>query len=252
MKLNFLKVEVVLTQAFGVYNPIYLSKYHTGEDYAALGGRLTPDPELYAPPVAKVWEVVYARHDQYDIRGNGQRVILRGQVDDKIIELGFSHLGRLAFDGIPSPDEDYDGIFVKEGQKINFGEAFGRMGNTGNIIPIGEGDGRHTHVECREFDLKGNLLNADNGFNGRIDPSPYIEKTLTLPNEENYMLAFLHEDPASKTNTVYVPVFSKFVGIADENTFLELGGQWNQVKKVTDAEFESIIKPYLAEQTILK
>ena len=28
--------------------------------------------------------------------------------------------------------------------------------------------------------------------------------------------------------------------------------QWNQVKKVTDAEFESIIKPYLAEQTILK
>lgn len=51
--------------------------------------------------------------------------------------------------------------------------------------------------------------------------------------------------------TVYVQVFSKFVPISDQDTFLELGGSWTYVKTLTQAEFDSIIKPYLAKTSVL-
>lgn len=52
--------------------------------------------------------------------------------------------------------------------------------------------------------------------------------------------------------TYYVPVFAKFVPIADQDTFLELGGNNNSVKHLTAAEYQSVIVPFLAKVTILK
>ena len=75
---------------------------------------------------------------------------------------------------------------------------------------------------------------------GQIEPQPNPE-----PAKEKKMFAFKHK------GTVYVQIFAKFVPISDENTFLELGGSWNYVKDLSDAEFNSIIKPYLAEKSVL-
>lgn len=52
--------------------------------------------------------------------------------------------------------------------------------------------------------------------------------------------------------TIYVNVFAKWVPIADTDTFTELGGDFSKVKTLTQAEFDSIITPFLAASTILK
>lgn len=76
--------------------------------------------------------------------------------------------------------------------------------------------------------------------------NPPPAKPAPVPAKESSMIAFEYK------GTVYVPVFAKFVPLADEDTFRELGGNWNSVKKLSDAEFESIVRPFLAQSSVLK
>lgn len=75
---------------------------------------------------------------------------------------------------------------------------------------------------------------------------PALANSAASTEERSNMLALEHK------GTIYVAIFSKFVPIGDPDTFLELGGNWNAVKKLSDAEFASIVQPLLAKSTILK
>lgn len=74
---------------------------------------------------------------------------------------------------------------------------------------------------------------------------PALANAAAAPEERTSMLAFEYK------GTVYLAIFAKFVPVGDQDTFLELGGNWNAVKSLTDAEFNSIVKPYLAKKTVI-
>jgi murein DD-endopeptidase MepM/ murein hydrolase activator NlpD len=69
---------------------------------------------------------------------------------------------------------------LKEGQQVYAGMVLGEMGNTGNVIPMGGGDGSHLHIEAKDAD--GNLIPLDDlnvneilptGFNTSSDSALY-------------------------------------------------------------------------------
>lgn len=81
--------------------------------------------------------------------------------------------------------------YVKIGDKVKEGEFIGIEGNTGNVIASPNGDGTHVHLGLYLLDdVKPNtfqigfpigktytLLNHNNGYNGAVDPLPYLNNT---------------------------------------------------------------------------
>lgn len=58
--------------------------------------------------------------------------------------------------------------------KVKLGDLIGYTDNTG--APF-ESSGDHLHFGLVPFDLQGNAIEAHNGFNGCIDPAPYLVDT---------------------------------------------------------------------------
>lgn len=112
----------------------------------------------------------------------------------------------------------------------------------GLFMYTGQGDTVHFHAyEDKQF----NKIYEELNYNQLI-------KSLELNRKENQQEGKSDMITFEYNGTFFVPVFRKFVPIADENTFLELGGDWSSVKKLSEAEYNSIIVPFLATQTILK
>jgi hypothetical protein len=59
--------------------------------------------------------------------------------------------------------------YVAMGQTVTKGEKIGTMGSTGNST------GAHLHLNLFETTDKGVRLNRNNGYNGGIDPLPFLE-----------------------------------------------------------------------------
>ena len=101
----------------------------------------------------------YGRHEGMDIDGfKGQR--LDSNVNGTVVHAG----GANNSIGIPSQYgktivikagsyyhiyAHLDGISVKKGQKVGVGQKIGVIGNTGNVVASGGGDGSHLHYEVR-------------------------------------------------------------------------------------------------------
>lgn len=59
--------------------------------------------------------------------------------------------------------------YVSGGDKITKGQRIGTMGTTGNS------SGAHLHLNLYDVDQNGVRLNRNNGYNGGIDPLPWLE-----------------------------------------------------------------------------
>lgn len=58
--------------------------------------------------------------------------------------------------------------YIRPGDKITAGQKIGNMGSTGNS------SGAHLHLNVFKVDDKGVRINKDNGYNGGIDPLPFL------------------------------------------------------------------------------
>jgi murein DD-endopeptidase MepM/ murein hydrolase activator NlpD len=116
---------------------------HNGLDIKPIG----QDKEMYNFFKGKIIKI--ENHDAY-----GLRVILWNQ-DSKMMEY-HNHMESI-------------NIKLKIGQIIKKQSYIGQMGNTGMST------GPHDHFALRETDEKGYIINRDNGYNGYINPIPYID-----------------------------------------------------------------------------
>lgn len=97
-------------------------------------------------------------------------------------------------------DKEVNGVFaqvrymhlnkrnVEVGAKVKAGDIIGFLGNTGQYTT-----GQHLHFDLKLIEYRHSLrvvLNLNNGYNGCIDPSPYISKKIGycewLPVDERY------------------------------------------------------------------
>ncbi len=65
--------------------------------------------------------------------------------------------------------------YVTDGQIVSIGDKLGLMGNSGNT------SGAHAHLNLYDVDDNGIRLNKDNGYNGGIDPLPFLQEDVTIP-----------------------------------------------------------------------
>lgn len=68
--------------------------------------------------------------------------------------------------------------YIKPGDKVIAGQKIGTMGNTGNST------GPHLHLNVFEVDSNGVRLNKSNGYNGGIDPEPFLASLSSEPDLE--------------------------------------------------------------------
>jgi murein DD-endopeptidase MepM/ murein hydrolase activator NlpD len=157
-----------INQGFG-QNPDYYAKFkdafgnplkgHDGIDFHAPHG--TP---------------VHAAHDgiaQYQVDAHGgDGFVIRGQQE-------FDYNGGQAFFSsmywhlCAADDPQFAPVLPTDGTQVSVkaGDLIGYADNTG--APY-ESSGDHLHFGLFPIDAQGNLIEAKNGFNGRIDPTPYF------------------------------------------------------------------------------
>lgn len=136
------------------YKDIYKLKGHSGIDYRASIG--TP---IYS---ANDGVVMYAGYD--NINGN-------------LIQIWNEEEGFKTMYGHNSEFK------VKTGDKVKAGDLISLSGNTG------DGTGPHLHFGLKRTGFGGNGIDNNNGYNGAIDPKPFIKYDYqgNLLKEENNM-----------------------------------------------------------------
>lgn len=63
--------------------------------------------------------------------------------------------------------------YIEPGDKVTAGQKIGTMGTTGNST------GPHLHLNVFDVDSNGVRLNKNNGYNGGIDPEPFLDSLAT-------------------------------------------------------------------------
>ena len=137
-------VSAKLTQAFGANPTFYKSfgyKGHNGQDYAAKSG--TP---VYAADEGTVKFEGWGQKHSWMGEPAGICVLLNNVKSHS----GYAHLSKTV---------------VNTGQKVKKGQLIGYSGNTGAST------GAHLHFEMLPL-----RPNFKNGYAGRIDPAPYMDK----------------------------------------------------------------------------
>ena len=132
---------------------------HNGIDFYK--GRGEP---IYAAHSGKV---IYAQRFA-SITGNGVKIL----DESKQFATFYCHL---------------DSISVSQGQSVTQGQIIGTMGNTGSEYFY---MGVHLHFGLYETDLNGSIINRDNGFDGAIDPLPFMQNNMEyiIIGKEQYLL----------------------------------------------------------------
>ena len=174
------------------YKDIYGLKGHPGIDYRANNG--TP---IYS---ANDGVVLYAGYDNT----NGNMVQIWNE--EGAFKTLYGHNSELK---------------VKQGDKVKAGDLIALSGNTG------AGTGPHLHWGVALTGWGGNSLNRDNGYNGAIDPKPYIKYDY-LGNllKENMKLKKIKGEPH-----IYLVDEEKGtrIMIVDVETLNALGGKYEEV-----------------------
>ena len=150
------------TQDFGERPTVYAQfglKGHNGIDLTG------PTKGVLVPIYSALEGYVHQVGDQ-GAKGYGKFVRIRSTSPDnqgRLKETVYGHLSR---------------IDVKEGQFMPLGEPLGIMGATGFA------DAPHLHFGLRFLNLRGLVLNEDNGFSGYIDQWPYLRFWVDGPEKD--------------------------------------------------------------------
>lgn len=89
-------------------------------------------------------------------------------VGDEGAKNGYGRYIKIQHDGFQTTYGHLSKQLVVVGQTVKAFEHIGEMGNTGFST------GSHVHLTLKETDGNGLILNKGNGFNGAIDPAPYL------------------------------------------------------------------------------
>lgn len=208
IKLRLPLKEITSTQGFGedfwyyntvkgidewFYKDTYGLKGHGGIDYRANVG--TP---VYS---AHDGVVLYAGYD--NINGN----LIQIWNEEGGFKTLYGHNSELKF---------------KQGDKVKAGDIIALSGGTG------AGTGPHLHFGLKLTGWGGNGLNNDNGYNGAIDPQPYIKYDYlgNLLKEENMKFKKIKGEPH-----IYLVDEEKGTKImlVDMPTLEALGGEYEEV-----------------------
>lgn len=103
--------------------------------------------------------------------GDG-KVIDRGYEGPK---KGYGRYLKIQHDGYQSTYAHLQECFVKTGDTVKAGQKIAASDNTGFS------SGSHLHMSLKQTNAQGQVLNADNGYKGAIDPLPLLEPKLELP-----------------------------------------------------------------------
>ncbi|HVW99376.1 MAG TPA: M23 family metallopeptidase [Candidatus Babeliaceae bacterium] len=157
MKLSYPLDEVHVNQAFGANAAYYKQNFgtegHMGIDFRAPHGT----------PVKAAHDgfAFYVGPDSY----GGDGVYIRAQdTDGSWYTTIYWHL--------IGKGDPLQPIVANAGANVKAGDTIGYADNTG--APF-ESSGDHLHFGLARCDENGEFLNKDNGFNGCIDPAPYLE-----------------------------------------------------------------------------
>ena len=201
--------EAVETQAFGAdfrtwlngkevwfYKDIYGLKGHPGIDY-----RCVPNTPVYS---ANDGIVMYAGYD--NTNGN----LIQIWNEEKGFKTMYGHNTSLAF---------------KQGDVVKAGDLIALSGNTG------AGTGPHLHFGLKLTGFGGSGLDNNNGYNGAIDPKPYLKYNyLGIPLEDTLM-KFKQIKGQPHIYLVDDTLGTKTM-IVDMDTLLGLGGKIEDVEEV--------------------
>lgn len=112
--------------------------------------------------------------------------------------------------------------FVKKNDKVKRGDLIALADNTGKYTT-----GNHLHFELYLLENK-QIINRDNGFNGRIDPGPYFKYTyngIEIKNKDKYKSNAYHRYGRKKS---YMAEFwYRFTPLGVTNKWT-LDGRWVQ------------------------
>lgn len=174
------------------YKDIYKLKGHSGIDYKANVG--TP---IYS---ANDGIVLYAGYD--NINGN-------------LIQIWNEEMGFKTMYGHNSEFK------VKQGDRVKAGDLIALSGGTG------DGTGPHLHFGLKLTGKGGNGLNNNDGYNGAIDPAPYIKYDYKGNLKEGNMR--LKKVKGEKDIYLVDDVYGTKVMIVDVETLKVLGGEFEEV-----------------------
>jgi len=169
-----------ITQFFGENQALYFKEFqmqgHNGWDIVAPWG--TPLLAVMDGIIGEVKE---------ESTGYGKQIRLIGDIGDTYLEWVYGHCSQIG---------------VKRGQRVVAGQQIALMGNTGFVVsgatPFWKYNpyaGTHLHLGVRQVKkgsittiswlndqpenrITGELLNANNGFKGSIDPHPFFLNTI--------------------------------------------------------------------------
>jgi murein DD-endopeptidase MepM/ murein hydrolase activator NlpD len=175
------------------YKDIYGLKGHPGQDYSCSIG--TP---LYS---MNDGEVLYAGYD--NVNGN-------------LIQIWNKEEGFKTLYGHNSE------LKKKQGDKVKAGDLIALTGNTG------DGTGPHSHIGLKLTDKLGNGLNNDNGYNGAIDPAPYIKLDYLGNNIKDEDMK-LKKIKGQKDVYLVDDVRGVMIMVVDVETMNALGGKFEEV-----------------------
>ncbi|MBK3666167.1 M23 family metallopeptidase [Bradyrhizobium diazoefficiens] len=97
---------------------------------------------------------------------------------------------------------------------VKTGDLIGYADNTG--APF-ESLGDHCHFGMQFVDQNGNPLNQDNGFNGCVDPTPFLPLATTETQVQQVATAIQNVDPQSPTTPQQLSLLSQVVeGIKEQ------------------------------------
>lgn len=190
------------------YKDIYKLKGHGGIDYRASNG--TP---VYS---ANDGFIMYAGYD--NINGNMVQV----WNEEKGFKTLYGHNSELK---------------VKYGDTVKAGDLIALSGGTG------DGTGPHLHFGLNLTGAGGNSLNRTNGYNGAIDPAPYLKYDYKGNLKENNMI--LKKIKGQPHIYLVDDKFGTKVMLVDMETLQAIGG------KIEDVEEVSEMAGYLDKGTLI-
>jgi len=193
-----------LTQFFGGSVP------STKPFYDALGIEGHNGIDIGVPQGTKVLACFDGRVKTYYSEGGGYSVLLYSE-DGKFRAL-YCHLSEFK---------------VKNDNKVKTGDVIALSGNTGKYTT-----GSHLHFGLYELNKDGSIKNSNNGYNGAIDPIPFLAEKIL----EGVLVKNESEEQ------VYMIINNKRLWIGDENMFKWLLDY--SVSKATIHNIDNITNKY--------
>ena len=144
--------------------------------------------------------------------------------------------------------------YVAMGQTVTKGERIGTMGSTGNST------GAHLHLNLFETTDQGVRLNRNNGYNGGIDPLPFLEVGLepvppiigcdpTIVTQSDAFIAVATKLNVAANKDVVIAEIEKLIKL--EDAVVEKDRQLQQIQGEASVLRDNIQKVKIENQTLI-